>query len=95
MDRAADIAALQQRADSAAFIRISRVKEISGLSKSTLLRWIKAGKFPAPVVQEKNKSGGIAVCLWDLGECHAWRAAQFRARDERMAQQSQQPEASA
>lgn len=70
-----------------AFVAIARVKEISGLSKSTILRRIKAGTFPAPVISEGN-------CVrFDLAEVMAWRAAQFKARDERMA--AQQPEARA
>lgn len=61
-----------------AFIRIARVKELSGFSKSTLLRWIKAGKFPAPVIKESS------TVLWDLSECQRWRVEQFKKRDERL-----------
>ena len=60
-----------------AFIRIARVKEISGLSKSTMQRWIKAGKFPRPVIQDGNS------VLWDLAEVMNWRAAQFDERAKR------------
>lgn len=86
----------------AAFIRISRVKEISGLSKSTLLRWIKARKFPAPVLIEKNKEGpklkagtANAVCLWDLAEVMQWRSDQFKKREQRIEAEAAQPEAGA
>lgn len=64
------------------FIRVARVKEISGLSKSTLWRWIEGdpangvpgGRFPAPVIREGN------TVLWDLAEVMAWRAEQFKKR---------------
>ena len=58
-----------------AFIRIARVKEISGLSKSTLLRWIKAKRFPSAVIVDGNS------VLWDLAEVLAWRADAFRKRE--------------
>lgn len=77
---ATDLAALQHPA----FIGISRIKEISGFSRSTILRKIKAGDFPAPVIAEGN------CTRWDLAEVMSWRAAQFKARDERMAQQQPQ-----
>jgi predicted DNA-binding transcriptional regulator AlpA len=60
-----------------AFVRIARAKEISGVSKATLLRWIEAGEFPAPVVRSGN------TVLWDWGEILAWREAQFQKRRER------------
>lgn len=73
-----------------AFIRIARVKEISGFSKDTLMRWIKAGKFPRAVVQEKNKAGPkqeagarVVTCLWDLAEVMEWRRLQFAKREQR------------
>lgn len=81
---AANIHQLQQSAERkaseeiTAFIRIARVKEISGLSKSTILRWQRVGKFPLPVVSDKN------TVLYDLAEVMNWRAAQFKAREERV-----------
>lgn len=78
-----DIAALQRQAEGAAFIGIARVRELSGFSKSTILRKIKDGEFPAPVISDGN-------CVrWDLAEVMSWRAAQFKARDERMSKQSE------
>lgn len=59
------------------FVRIGRVKSISGLSKSTLLRWQKCGRFPLPVIHEGN------TVLYDLAEVMAWRQAQFVKRAER------------
>jgi predicted DNA-binding transcriptional regulator AlpA len=88
MSSFADIEALQQKAEGAAFIGIARVRELSGFSKSTILRKIKDGDFPAPVI-----SGGNCV-RWDLAEVMSWRAAQFKARDERNAQKPK-PEARA
>ena len=75
----------------AAFIRIARVKEISGCSKSTIWRWINAtpSKFPRPVVVSGNS------VLWDLAEVLAWRADQFKKRDQRIAEQTQPEQATA
>lgn len=70
----------------AQFIGKRRVCEISGFSPATIHRKIKAGEFPSPVIQEKNKKGEIAVCRWDLQEIMAWRQKQFQNRDERMRQ---------
>lgn len=80
---------LSKLAEGAAFIGISEVKRISGMSKSTLLRRIKAKAFPAPVIADGN------FTRWDLAECLEWRAAQFKARDERNAAATTQTEASA
>ena len=62
-----------------AFIRIKRVKAISGLSKSSIWRWINATprRFPAPVVREGQ------TVLWDLAEVMQWRSEQFQKREQR------------
>lgn len=92
---AANIEQLQRTAERnareevTAFIRIAKVREISGLSKSTLLRWIKAGKFCAPVIQDGNS------VLWDLAEVMEWRRLQFAKRDQRVEAAAAQPEAGA
>lgn len=70
----------QQQLDSVrdqtlALVRIGRVKEITDSSKSTILRWVEAGKFPRPVVKDGN------TVLWDLGEICAWREQHRRKRD--------------
>lgn len=98
----AGIHVLQTQAEGAAFIRISRVREIAGLSDDTLARWIKQGKFPAPVVEEKNRAGKkltagekTTLRLWCLSEVMEWRRQQFAKRDERNAQQAASLEASA
>ena len=59
------------------FIPVRRVCEIAGFSKSTILRKIDAGQFPAPVIQEGN------VTRWDLAEVLDWRQARIDARPER------------
>lgn len=70
-----------QTAEAAtAFIGIARVKEISGLSKSTILRRIEKNEFPAATISEGN------CTRWDLAEVLTWRAEQFRKRDERLKQ---------
>lgn len=65
------------------FIKIARVEEITGLSKSTLQRWERAGKFVSPVVRDGN------TVLYDLAEVLAWRALQFQKRAEREQQETQ------
>jgi len=63
--------------DIQSFIPVRRVCEIAGFSKSTILRKIDAGLFPAPVIQEGN------VTRWDLAEVLDWRQARIDARPER------------
>ncbi len=77
--QAANIPALQAQADAIAFIGIQRTREIAGFSKSSILRKIARGEFPAPVIHENN------VVRWDLGEVLAWRRDRIRERDERRA----------
>jgi predicted DNA-binding transcriptional regulator AlpA len=66
------------------FIGIREVCEIAGFSKSSILRKIKAGAFPLPVIREGN------VTRWDCAECMAWREAQFIKRAERQQTQAAQ-----
>lgn len=68
------------------FIGIKEVCRIAGFSKSSILRRIKAGRFPAPVLVEGN------VTRWDLAEVRAWRAAQFAEREKRSAEEAAQAE---
>lgn len=72
-------------ATDAAFIGIAKVRQLTGLSKSTIARRMAAKQFPLPVLQEKDKQDRIYLTRWDLGEILAWRAAQFAKRDERQA----------
>lgn len=85
MGRMSSLTAAPPQQPETAFIGIARVKEISGFSKSSLLRRIKAGEFPRPVIEEGNCK------RWDLAEVMSWRADLFRKRDER--QQQAEPEA--
>lgn len=69
-----------------AFIGIARVKEISGLSRSTIWRRINGdpskgipgGRFPSPTIADGR------ITRWDLAEVMQWREEQFRLRDERL-----------
>lgn len=72
----ADIASLQALADDA-FVALAEAKRLSGLSKSTIWRKIKAGTFPAPVIRD-----GVIV-RWSRRELREWQAQQFKARDDR------------
>ena len=60
------------------FIGIRQVCEITGFSKSTILRRVADGEFPREVINE-----GI-VKRWDYAEVMRWRAAQFLKRDARV-----------
>lgn len=60
------------------FIGIRETSEIAGFSKSSILRKIDAGDFPAPVIQEGN------VTRWLASEVYAWRDDLIRKRDERL-----------
>lgn len=65
--------------ENARFIGIRVVCEISGFSKSTILRKIDEGEFPAAVIHEGN------LARWDSGEILQWREHQFKKRAERLA----------
>lgn len=67
----------KQQNPSEAFIGIRRVIEISGFSKSTILRKIGAKEFPSPVIKTSS------MARWDLAEVMRWRDQQFRLRAER------------
>lgn len=60
------------------FIGIRETSEIAGFSKSSLLRKVKACKFPAPVIQEGN------VTRWLASEVYEWRDALIAKRDARL-----------
>ena len=62
------------------FIGIRDVCAIAGFSKATILRKIKADKFPRAVIAEGN------CTRWDLAEVMQWRREQFRKREERLTQ---------
>ena len=49
------------------FVRLRRVLQITDSSKSTVWRWIKAGKFPRPCYSEGN------TVLWSLSELRRWQ----------------------
>lgn len=48
-------------------LRIRSVKDLTGLSGSTIDRMIKAGKFPAPI-----KLTGARAVAWNAEEVEAW-----------------------
>lgn len=52
---------------SDALIHLAEVKAMTGVSKATIYRWTKTGKFPAPA-----KIGGIA--RWSRTEVSEWIA---------------------
>lgn len=72
-----------------AFIGIRRVCEISGFSKSTVLRKIQSGQAPAPVIEEGN------LKRWSLAEWQAWQRARLQERAERQRLETALPASSA
>ncbi len=76
----ADIEALQRQAD--AFVALAEAKRISGFSKSKIARERKAGRFPEPVLAEKDKTGHVFLVRWSLRELLAWQTEQVKKRDE-------------
>jgi predicted DNA-binding transcriptional regulator AlpA len=76
--------AVSAQSAEAAFIGIARVRQLTGLSKSTIARRIAEKRFPLPVLQEKDCDGRVYLTRWDLGEILEWRRQQFAKRDERL-----------
>lgn len=60
------------------FVGIRAVKEFFDCSKSTVLRKVASGEWPAPTIAEKN------FVRWDFAELMAVREAQFAKRAERL-----------
>ena len=65
------------------FIGIRRVTEITGFSKSSILRKIDEGEFPEPVIQEAN------VTRYSLASVLAWQEKKKKERAERLKQADQ------
>jgi predicted DNA-binding transcriptional regulator AlpA len=63
-------------------IPIRGVTAITSYSRSTIMRRIKAGDFPRPVIQNSNDS------RWDAGEIFAWIEEQRDKRDRQEAPSS-------
>jgi len=57
-------------------IKIERVKDRIGLSKTTIYAWVALGIFPRPV------SFGHGMSRWIEEEIDAWIEARIKARDE-------------
>lgn len=68
----------------AAFIGTAKVRELTGLSKSTIARRVAAKEFPQPVLHERDKIGRVYLTRFDLAEILEWRRQQFAKRDERL-----------
>ena len=49
-----------------AFMRLPQVTELVSVSKPTIWRWCKEGKFPSP----RKLSGQVTA--WNVGEVRAW-----------------------
>ena len=57
------------------FYRLPDVLGITGVSRSTLLRWIEAGEFPSPV---RLSSKGRSVA-WSSADIEQWQAGRLEA----------------
>jgi prophage regulatory protein len=60
------------------FLRLRDVLDQTGLSRTTIYRWIKTGDFPRQV---KPWSGPNAPSLWVRSEVDAWMQEKIQARD--------------
>ena len=61
------------------FVRLARVKKLTDSSKSTIWRWIKAGRFPSPVIHD-----GLTV-MWSLAEIAQWQLDKKRVAHQQRA----------
>lgn len=55
--------------------RLPKVRERVGASRSSIYRWIKAGRFPAPI------RIGERASAWDARAIDRWIAARIANRD--------------
>lgn len=61
-----DAKLLLQNEHSLRLIRLAEVKQRTGLSRSTIYRWMKAGKFP------RSYTLGNYIAAWSEAEVEAW-----------------------
>lgn len=54
------------------FLRLPAVMEATGMSRTTIYDWIKAGTFPKPVQL------GTRSVAWDQAEIAAWQQSRIR-----------------
>lgn len=52
-------------------IRLAEVKRRTGMSTSTIYRWMKAGKFP------RSRTIGGYIAVWSEDELNDWIRAEF------------------
>ncbi len=57
------------------FLRIARVKAVTGLGSSTIYENIKTGDFPKPILIGKK------AVAWDGDEIERWQLSKIAARD--------------
>lgn len=63
-------------------IRLRRVQQITGKSRSDIYRLIRAGRFPAPIPKEQ----GERASLWLLSEVVAYVLARVAQRGNRISE---------
>jgi predicted DNA-binding transcriptional regulator AlpA len=68
-----------QGMDIPKLIRRARVEELTGRKKSTILRLIKAGKFPAPIPKEQGETSSY----WLESAVIAWIEQRIQPREQK------------
>lgn len=68
-----DTAPPREEAKPVRLIRLAEVKRRTGMSTSTIYRWMKEGKFP------NSRSIGGRIAVWPESELDEWIAAKLGA----------------
>ena len=57
------------QSDMDRMVRLPEILEVTGMSHSTIWRWVNAGEFPAPVKLGSQRTRSIG---WRLSEVQTW-----------------------
>ncbi len=63
----------QSVAHSTQFLRLNQLKELLGVSGSSIWAWAKAGKFPKPIKLSEN------CTAWNVADVEAWSQSRISA----------------
>jgi len=63
----------QSAAPSTQFLRLNHLKELLGVSGSSIWAWVKKGKFPKPVKLSENTTA------WNAADVEAWSQSRISA----------------
>ena len=63
----------QSVAPSTQFLRLNHLKELLGVSGSSIWAWVKKGKFPKPIKLAENTTA------WNAADVEAWSQSRISA----------------